>query len=420
MVKKVQLSCIIYLLAWLLCPPLMYGALFRFAALFCCVAWIFVEYIVDKKVGRASKNNLEKFANQYLIAAILYIGADALIQLLFSDGGFTSIVYNNLQVYILLIIGFIGTQYVAGKRWREIKIAFIAIVVFCVVFSVTAIFRAPQYQTITREAGGESKFSDELLIAAARSGVGGFGFFCFTAILVPTLVYFSKIFKGRKNLKTLVIVSAVICEVGVVSAGYMLALLISLVGIFGVFFITTKNEVAKACIILSLALILIFGQQLLEVVYSSLLKFAAGSMYENKVEDIFSFLIDGELEGTFDDRLNRYLTSLESIFKYPLFGSLIWANTSAIGSHSSILDSFAAYGWMVGGSWVYLIVLYHNQVMKYFKMKLGVRIVLISVIVLTGLFNRLVMMIGALYFILPFIAYYDREEGKNEGVMDSL
>ena len=379
-----------------------------------------MEYFCNKKIGRAARNDLEKFANYYLIAAILYIGGDALIQLFFSKATLISIIYNNLQIYILLIIGFIGTQCIAEKRWDDIKIAFISIVIFCVVFSVTAIFRAPQYQTVTREAGGESKHNEEFLIAAARSGVGGFGFFCFTAILVPILVYFLRIFKGSKNLKTWVIISTIVCEIGVISAGYTLALLISVVGIFSTLFITTKNQTARLVIILVLALILIFGQQLLEIIYSLLLKISAGSMYENKVKDIFAFLIEGESEGTFDSRAERYLTSLESIFKYPLCGSLIWNNTNAIGSHSSILDSFAAYGWIVGGSWVYLIAVYHDQVMKHFKMKLGVRITLISLVVLTGLFNRLVMMIGALYFLLPFIAYYAREEEKDESTVDSL
>ena len=75
-----------------------------------------MEYFCNKKIGRAARNDLEKFANYYLIAAILYIGGDALIQLFFSKATLISIIYNNLQIYILLIIGFIGTQCIAEKR----------------------------------------------------------------------------------------------------------------------------------------------------------------------------------------------------------------------------------------------------------------------------------------------------------------
>ncbi len=412
MVQKIQLGCIVYLLAWLLCPPLIYGTLFRALALFCCVAWIFFEYLFTKNIGGRARNDLEKFANYYLIAAIVYIGGDALIQLFFAKETFVSILYNNLQIYILLIIGFIGTQYVARNRWNDIKVAFIAAVIFCVVFSITAVFRGTEYQMVTREAGGESKFDEGFLRAAARRGIGGFGFFCFTAILAPVLIYFSRIFKGSKSLKVWIIIAAVVCELGVISAGYTIALLISIVGIFSVLFITTKNGTAKLVIILGLILVLIFGYQFLKLIQSLLLNFSAGTMYENKVEDIFTFLLEGESKGSFDSRAERYLRSFESIFKYPIFGSLILEGTKAIGSHSSILDSFAAYGWLIGGSWVYLIVIYHNQVMKYFKVKLGVRITLISLVLLTSLFNRLVMMIGALYLLLPFIAYYAREEKK--------
>ena len=180
MARKIQTISIIYLLAWLLCPPLSYGLLFRLLALASCGIWFLCQYLFAKRIRLTAQNTLEKYGQYYFIAAAAYILGEFFLQVLFLEADVVSIVYNNLQVYILLIIGFIGTQYVAEERWDEIKTTMIAIVLFCVVFSVTSIFRGAEYELVTREAGGESKFDEAFLMAAARRGIGGFGFFCFT------------------------------------------------------------------------------------------------------------------------------------------------------------------------------------------------------------------------------------------------
>lgn len=418
--RKVQLVSVIYLLAWLLCPPLQYGVLFRALALGSCAIWLLSQYLVAKKIRLSSGNLLWRYGTYYLIAMVAYILGDLAMQLIFSETDLGTIFYNNLQVYILLMIGFIGTQYVAEERWEDVKVAVIAIVLFCVVFSLTAIFRGEQYLAVTREAGGESKFSETVLREAASRGIGGFGFFCFTSILAPVLLYVVKTIKMGRKTKFATVIAMIICEIGVISAGYTLALLISVMGFTLLAFFTAKSGITRFICIALLVVVIFFGSQFMEAIYNLLLSISADSLYENKVKDIFSYLIDGESEGTFASRSDRYLLSFESIFKYPIFGSLFFDGKKVIGYHSSILDTVAAFGWGIGFCWIYVITIYHSQVMKHCGVKRGVRFSIVLLIFLTGLFNRLVMTVGALYFLLPFIAHYSKEGKANASIVDNV
>ena len=403
MVKKVQLISIIYLLAWMICPPLNYGTIFRLLAVVFCVVWLLVEYFSkNKKLTLASKDKLDRYGKYYLAAAIVYILGTLLIQLIFANKGLVDILYGSLQTYILLLVGFIGTIYIAEKRWGELRIIFSSIILFSVVFSITTIFRSERYYEITRSAGGTTDGGQLALIKeASAAGVGTFGFFCLTSVLTPLLIYAAKKIATTKWKKFGYTLSSIICAIGVISAGYTIALLICFVGVFAVLFITAKNNVNRFIFLLVALLILLLGSQLLDQVYGLLLKIFENTMYEVKIRDIFKFLLEGESEGTFQTRQERYVFSFIAMFKYPIFGSYALNQTASVGGHSSLMDNIVLYGWLIGFCWLYLIGVYHLQATKEMNIDTGIRLVFVVLVALTALFNQLVMTFGAFFFIVP-------------------
>lgn len=124
--------------------------------------------------------------------------------------------------------------------------------------------------------------------------------------------------------------------------------------------------------------------------------------------------MSGDSTGTFDSRLDRYLFSFTSIFKYPVFGSYILNGTNSIGSHSAILDPFAAYGWLIGAVWVYVLIAFPRKMSTIISdKKLSTLITL--VLFFTALFNRTTMMMGMFFFIAPALGYIEKKNMETTG-----
>ena len=177
--------------------------------------------------------------------------------------------------------------------------------------------------------------------------------------------------------------------------------MICFVGVFAVLFITVKNNVNRFIFLLVALFILLLGSQLLNQLYDLLLKIFDNTMYEVKIRDIFKFLLEGESDGTFQARQERYVFSFLAMFKYPILGSYVLNQTASIGHHSSIMDNIALYGWLIGFCWLYLIGGYHLQATKEMNLDVGIRWVFVVLVALSGLFNQLVMTFGAFFFIIP-------------------
>lgn len=409
--KKLQLLCVIYLLAWMICPPLNYGTAFRVLSVISCVLWFFLEFLNGFAPVEETQERIGKSSQTFVLISALYILMTTFISVLFADQALAAIIYGNLQIYILILMGIIASRYIQRERWDELITVFKVVVVFAFVFSITSIFRSSEFYEATRAAGGNT--SDDVyystIVAASKHGVGSFGFFCFTAVLVPILVYVSRISRRHKGLY---ICAAVICEIGVASAGYTLALAISAVGIICMAFVLIRNRYLKFFFLMAAVLLILFGADLLNWVHTMLAKLAAGTMYENKVNDIFAFLLNGDSQGSFESRAERYLISLKAIADYPVFGSYIFNNVGSYGNHSSILDTFALYGWGAGLCWLYIIVIYHMKIMSRLSVSKKIYLIIALLIVLTATFNTFVMTMGALYFVIPAIAAMHQQRSK--------
>ncbi len=405
--KQIQLVCVLYIVTWMLAPPLAYDAIYRFVAIFAAVIWMVIQMSLRKKDVNIEVQRQLKI---YTICALVYAVILLLGRCIFDQMTLWNAFYNDVTTYIVLFIGYVGGVYCREMRYKELERIFYWALTIAVVFSVTSIFRADAYYEFTRNAGGIlSEENEALAREAALHGVGTFGFFCFTSVFAPLVLWFSCAQTRMK--KVILRLAFVIIEIGVFSAGYTLALIISIVGISICLVVKMRSTLGKILSVLLILMLIIFWNNLAPIIYSFLRNVLSGTFYANKVEDIFSFLIEGESTGTFVARQERYLWSFKSMFWYPVFGSLFISGIRSAGNHSSILDTFAVYGWIIGTVWTYIIAVYPYRI-SCTKEK-SYKLLTVGLIFLTALFNHYTMMMGVFYFLIPAVAYTCSEKQKN-------
>ena len=395
----------------MIAPPLAYDTIYRLIAVVAAILWILIQISSSKVDGCNSV--MKRVLSKYLMCAILYGVALIFFDCVFRKYSIFSAFYNNITTYIFLFVGYIGGTYCKEERSEELKKTFYFLLGLIVIFSVTSLMRSDEFYLMTRSAGGEVDDAYNVLARrAAMHGVGSFGFFALSAAFSPFVLWISYAYKGVRRLALLL--AFAIIEFGVISAGYTLALLISFLGICFTFIFKIKSKVIRVVFIFGVAILLIFGNEILTGIYHFLQAVTNGTMYANKVEDIFSFLLNGDSTGTFESRLDRYLFSFTSIFKYPIFGSYILNGTNSIGSHSSILDPFAAYGWLIGAAWTYVLIVFPRKMSTIVSdKKLSTLVTL--VLFFTALFNRTTMMMGMFFLLAPALGYIERENMETTG-----
>ena len=421
---KIQLGCVLYLCAWLLAPPLVYGTIYRLLAVLVAVIWIFAQIFMHCEFSCSADHATAKRKFYFVVLSFVYLATLFFYRCYFEHSSLIGSLLDDINTYILLFVAYIGVAYVEEKRQGDLKIIFFFCLILAIVFSLTSILRPPEYFEFTRSAGGES--SSEYLATARRAaalGVGGFGFFCFTSVFAPFVLWTAFKFKRWYFYAAFVVV-----EIGVISAGYTLALIISLVGIVYCFFLNVKSIVPRLFAVLFVIFFLLMGSAIAEEVYLFLRKVFDGSHYQVKIEDIFMFILEGESVGTFADRQERYLRSLSAIFNYPVFGSRLLSGKAVSGYHSSVLDHFAVYGWGIGAIWLYLFVFMPSDLMVYKPKKINhQKILSMLLLFLTALFNQYTMMMGVFCLLFPALSIVllenstdVRGESGNENIVDNV
>lgn len=399
--EQIQFGCIAYIVTWMIAPPLAYGSIYRIFAVAAAGIWILLQ---NSTIKDEINYNAYRSLSYYKICVCIYFTIHVLCDIIFDKETLWGAVYGNIAMVILLFAGYIAGIYCVQNRYEDLKRILFLVIALTVVFSITALVRSEDLYYATRDAGGNSAEMRNTAVIAAHHGVGGFGFFACTAVLAPLCLWLSKFYASYKKIG--LIAAFVIIEAGVFSAGYTLALLISFMGICVCLIHQTKSVVAKMLVVTVAFLIVLNWSNFVTWLYDFLQTLASGSMYANKVEDIFSFLIGGESTGTFSSRKERYMLSLNSIFKYPLMGSYILNGTNSIGYHSSILDSFAAYGWIVGGMWFYIISIFPCKLINGYDRK-KLRVFLFVLLTSTAMFNSSTLMMGGFYLIAPAIGFVE-------------
>ena len=402
--KRIQSICIMYILVWMIAPPLSYDIIWRLLAAGAALIWILLQMLRRKMYYRNQK--LHNSSIFFGFSVIVNLGCLIFTDIFYLNFGIVSAIYNNITTIILFFAGFVSMYYVKEENYNDLFLFFRTSTITATIFSITSTFRSDKYHELTRAAGEYQTAAQEALTReAAYHGVGAFGFFCLTSVLATCTLWMTFVSKEKKD-KRINLITFIIMEAGVISAGYTLALSISLIGIICCLFFNLKSRILKFEICILGVICLLFGDELLMLIYKTLSSLTSGGFYENKVQDIFSFLLSGESTGSFDSRAERYLLSLNSLIKYPVWGSYILAGINATGRHSSILDTFAAFGWLPGICWVYAIGIYPSKLVLKCNTTRYYKVIIPFLMILTGVFNSYAMTMGVLYFVLPSVMYY--------------
>lgn len=402
--SQIQLVCVMYIVTWMIAPPLAYDSIFRIIAVLAAITWLLLQHNVRHTVGY--DYHIKQHIIFFELCVFVYCFFLYLFRVIYDQATLVGAFYTDIPTYILLFSAYLAATYVKGRRYDDLRKVFKWILFIAVFFSLTTIFRSSAYSELTRNAGGtEDVVYKALAREAAMHGVGAFGFFCFTSVLAPMLLWLilDKCVKKKK----IYIISFIIVEIGVISAGYTLALLISIIGICAVIMFKVSNPTVKILIIGLLIIFVLFRENIFQPLYYVLKDIVRDTMYENKVDDIFSFLIEKDSTGSFAARQERYLMSWKSIINNPIMGSYFWIGTRAVGYHSSILDTFAAYGWIIGGAWLYLINIFPIKLSKSLRKEFG--IIAFFLLFFTAFFNTYTMMMGVYYFVFPCITIISKE-----------
>lgn len=402
---KIQLLCLSVVLAWMISPPLAYAVIYRVICVFAVFLWIFFQIIDTNKVDEFVNEKLRKTLRMYVVCAVVYAMVLYFFSLTFQHLGLFISFYENITIYIFLFFGYVVGLYCVENRYEELKFLFFFATILVVIFSLTSIFRSSEYYLATRNAGGnDNKVYNEMSREAAMHGVAGFGFFAFSAVFAPSLLWLS--FAYHKVKRAALFISFIIVEIGVFSAGYTIALMVSAIGIGVCIYFKIQSSVVKFFLIMLLVFAFVFWNDIGEILYHFLQSIMQGTMYENKVEDIFGFLIGGNSVGTFEARQERYLMSLSSILQYPIFGSYFLIGENKIGYHSSILDPYVSYGWLFGFFWTYIISIYPIKLISENKIR-GFKFMMFITIFITALLNRTAFVMSIVFLIVPVISYID-------------
>lgn len=407
--NNIQSICIIFLLTWIISPPLSYGMIYRILAVLATAIWMILEFSSKICIDAGGKIYLKKFTLYALIYLVIMIS----FSMVFENLSVMTAINRQINVIFFVLIGFIAGRYVYSGRKKELILFYKWIVFLVVVFSVTALIRSDRFTYVTRASGAYTD-DNELIVQAALKGIGGFGFFSVSSILSPMILWNAIRAKGRE--KIICFVEFFLVEVAVISAGFTIALIISFVGIVYCGYFCIRNGFHRFVWIVIAIGIWVGHGVFFSWLYSFLSDLASGTMYSNKVEDIFYFLNNKTATGSFEGRLERYLMSLRSVINYPVVGSYIIKGRNVTGMHSSIIDAFGAYGAIPGFMWIYLSLVYPKKLGIYYLSEKRLIKMSMLLIALTILFNQMALQISLFCMIVPALSLYLGEENRSKAV----
>lgn len=341
----VQMLAVLYLVVWMMSPPLEIDLIYRLLALAFAAIWFVIMFIRDNPVVLKKEH----------IAALFFMLA--VIIIVYIDSGSFSQIIKQISVF-MLVICFIMSCFYRG-RWDELKgMVPLLLILLCIwnFKTYTVLLEDP---TIARLLVRDDQSTYEYL----RQGVGGYSLVYPQVCICPALfAWVIKAFKGNK-------LSFVIGAVWIVSyilliskAGYSLAIFGTVAGAAILFFYKGKSGI-KAFFVA----VLIFGAAMLAILYieefrNFLLDIFDGSAVAKKINDLVATEESGAAEGSIQVRLNAYIYSIRTALKYPVIGSLLREGS---GGHSAVLDNLAVYGmWGVS---IFCIIIY--SVPNYYKKK---------------------------------------------------
>lgn len=386
-----------YLIVWVLSPPLAYGELWRVLAMAAMGLWLALEL-------RASRSVLLR-PNLPVFLSVAYVAYSLGVELLVPD---SSDINHHFQIWIMLFFLVVGESLQRGRR-DEAVFCFFTILLVLPIWSFTTLrgiasISADVARTISRSSIEARELTSQ--------GIGGFGFVYTTVLCLPFLAQLAlrpltnmPATRGRRTqraVRLLLWCNFVLAVLLVLRAGYSIALILSGIALTFVLLVRSRRGVPLAISLTFVALVVVTASVALPRALDALRAAATGTEYARKVQDVSDSLERDESVGTFADRTERYGRSLEMFIAYPVTGTL---TTYGIGGHSSILDRYGQYGFLVGTLFLWLLVRVPWRSVRNPRIPIGLGLAFLFVAVAFPLLNPVFMAWGLVLYVFSHGAF---------------
>lgn len=389
-----QMIMVLYLMVWSISPPLDIDMIYRIIALGCAIIW----FILD-----LPRNLHYERIHLYAFLFILMVVMINIIQ----HQGFSQIMKS--MTYYMLFMAFL-MNYSYQNRWNELHLLLPIILGLFIVFNIITFRELAIDPTLARKIVR----ADESIYPFIRRGVGGFALEHVQVFLFPLfLAWISKALKHHKFYFILGVVWIISYVLLILHSGYSIAIVTTISSLVVLLFYKRARVWPALLITLVIIVLIVLLIGYVDAFRESLLSFFDGTKVARKIEDIYNSIHGTEVADSIQSRIDRYLSSIQTIFCFPFIGGLWFA---AGGGHSILMDTFAQYGiW--GG--VIFVKMFYCVPMKVKKESSDIRDVrianafLVSLLVVTLLDGMPYNMVYPVLIIAP-ILFEDIKKWRSE------
>ena len=378
----------IYILLWTIMPSMSSGTLYRVVLIGCAGIFVLSNF----------HEIFSDFVN--LIAIVLLLGLYFALSFVAYGQSYAIAHTINLNMYILVWL--IGRHYFEHMPEKMLPILTV-ILLACIFVSVQAI------RIVLRNPGA--------LRAATHSeeshSYASYSYVFLSAQLVPFLLLALKKYEiGNNRFFQAAALVCLVTSMGlVVCSGFLMANILMLLGIACIIVFYRFSATKLVAALLILLFIVLFYRVLLETAFELMLNLTKNNPYYYKKFYGFykQLFFDAGTASSYSRRLHLYVSSYTSLVNYPLLGSIVFTGRDKGGGHSSIIDMFAAYGWVPGILYIRQLLGSSVRMIKTCEtpeLKRVLLVCLLSLVLINGCFDALSYTCAWVWYLLiPFVIY---------------
>ena len=322
--KSYSFYAILYVIAWIVSPPLSYGIPFRVIAVISIIL-LFIDSL-NYAYAFQRKNLLVALGfSSYMVGVAVFLAEDFNIK---------------IGAIVILLTGVLFDMWISNDKVSKKQLHFLlfyTLLLYCVWNSTTLYCILFENERIMRDLTRNSDFSESF----ARRGIGGFGYIYSVILMLPVAVELLRLKEMGKMFRLL--------NIYFVLTGFMLAyfseyFIAMLLAILTLLFVWKKP--GKSTYIF-MAIITVISGLAMETILDIMIEWVDISEINNKLIETHNILLnDADVEDTeFGVRYERYVRDLNLIIDNPIWGTLSFQD---VGKHSEFLDFFAQYGVPLG------------------------------------------------------------------------
>lgn len=400
-VFDIQNLAVTYVCLWATSPMLAYGLGFRLLAVLAVVVWALLEMF--RPGGIFSRPTLP------VALTLFFVGYTAIME--FALGAEGRMV-QHLQIWIML---FFLIFY--ESRRRDVRsmapIFWFMIATFPIWFYTTYV----GFDAFGSHAARHLTRSSDLARELTSDGVGGYSLVYGIVVLLPVLVmmllnthrfvpldeprFLRLLSRVPFIVQALILANLVLGIAVVVRAGFSIAIVLAVFSIAISLVFKRRSPLILMMTPLLLMIAWLAYQMALVPLLEALRPLAEGTSYHRKITDVIESLQEEQSQGTLDDRISRYLRSIDLFVRNPIFGVI---TDRDVGKHSEYLDTFARYGVLVGSIFVYLLTYLPIRMMRGMRDNFGLAFSVFGIMVLLPLLNNVFASLGVILFIMVPVA----------------